>query len=62
MKFQTIETDQLIYPILGYISSITFFTILDLIGTIIMAFFVGAAGALGGAAVKRLIDKFKKKK
>lgn len=57
-----IETDQLLYPLIGYISSITFFTILDLIGTLVMAFLIGASGALGGVVVKKLIDKFKKKK
>lgn len=62
MKFHNTDIDAIIYPLVGFISSLTFMSILDLIGTIIMAFLVGAAGALGGVVVKKLIDKFSKKK
>lgn len=62
MKSLNIDTEQIIYPLIGFVSSITFMSILDVVSTIIMAFLVGAAGALGGVVVKKLIDKFSKKK
>lgn len=61
MKSLNINIDQVVYPLVGFISSITFMSILDLIGSIIMAFLIGLAGAAGAYAFKKLIDLKKKK-
>lgn len=65
MKFQTIKTEDVMYPLIGYVSSISFFSFLELIGTLVMALLIGIFGAIGGWIFKKYVNpwldrKFKK--
>lgn len=60
MKYLNIP-DEYVYGFIGSISSITFMTILDFIGTLVMAFLIGICGSIGGILAKKIYDKFKKK-